>query len=907
MQSVKFFVPVLFIWVMFHEIAHVQQGYESRVFIGSELALPYRILIPLNFDPTQTYPLLLFLHGAGERGSDNQSQLAHFHHLFLDAVNSESHPAIVVFPQCPTDDYWANANIDRYPDRLDIEFQNGGEPTQALQSVLELMDSLSCLPFVDKSRVYVGGLSMGGMGTFEILYRRPDMFAAAFPICGGAHPATVHTYAKEVPLWVFHGDQDHIVLPDFSVQMVEAIKKAGGDPKLTLYEGAKHDSWKNASVEPELLPWIFSQRKPASLKLHSYLTDHAIFQRGRPIPVIGKGYPDTPVTITWKDQRHETKTKENGNFIYHLPAEPAGGPYQIAIENNEVRILLSNIYIGDVWFASGQSNMEWTLQKSQGGTDEIATAHFDQIRFFKSPREMEFYPKNDWETSTGWEIAKGKGLVDYSGVAYYFAKKIHLESNIPIGIVDASWGGTGIETWMSDMALKPFEIYDFQLDQLKERNKPLKELERESDSIFQVWKDVEYKKGIGMDEKWYERQSDLSGWKPIEVPGYWEDQLPEYRNFDGAMWYRKSFDVPIEFLPHDIRIWLSQIDDHNICWINGLYIGETYFSKSWTNYLIPKGLLREKDNEIVLRVFDVEGKGGLTGLDTYFDFYPEGNNKVRSRLNGTWMVRPGVVFERGDGMYLSTARIHPNHYPGLLFNGMVYPYKEFGIKGVIWYQGESNKTNAFAYRKLFPALILDWRRLWKSPEMPFYYVQIANYGEVSNQPEESAAAELRESQYLARSLPHTGMAVTIDIGNASDIHPLNKKDVGERLARHALKNQYGKSNMITDGPVYISHKRKGKKLVVTFENAEGLTTTDGRSPKGFAIASEEGQFFFAFARIKKGKIELWHPEVTHPSHVRYSWGESPIVNLINGEKLPALPFRTDRRRGITEGQFKNYK
>jgi len=908
-MKVRFFnLPIVLVCaIMYGGALWSQSDFEPKLHVHSAYTLPYNILYPPEFKADKKYPLLLFLHGAGERGDDNQSQLAHFHELFMEAVHSRKFPAIVVFPQCPKNDYWANANIERHTDRLDIEYLPGGEPTNAMQSLLSLMDSLSQLKFVDTNRIYAGGLSMGGMGTFELLYRRSDMFAAAFPICGGAHPATASAYAKKVKLWIFHGMDDQMVLAKYSEDMVKALESAGGHPKFTLYDGVKHDSWKNAREEEDLLPWLFSQRRYAPLRLHSYIGSSVIFQRGRPIPIDGTGMPGASVEITWRDSTYHTTIDESGLLSFHLPREEAGGPYTLAVSEADTTIFIENILIGDVWFASGQSNMEWPLEKSDGGLDEMLYADFDQIRFLMVPRELEFQPVEDWQKELKWETATGRHIGKYSGVAYFFAKRIHQESNIPIGIIDASWGGTRIETWMSESAIEPFHIYNFELNILKSRDLPLREWEAKAKSAFEQWKESEYKKGIGLEEKWYERQADLSAWKPIQVPGYWEDQISEYADFDGAMWYRKSFEVPKDFLDHDIRMWLSQIDDHHICWINGQYIGETYFSKSWTNYLIPAGILKEYDNEIVLRVFDIEGKGGLTGLESYFDFYPDKDDSVRAHLNGTWLCRPGVQFISEGQSSLSFIGNNPNYYPTLLYNGMVHPYRKFPIKGVIWYQGEGNRLNAYFYRRLFSAMIADWRMLWENPEMPFYFVQLANYGKRNEKPMESETAELRASQMLTRHVPYTGMAATIDIGDPSDIHPTNKKEVGERLARHALKNEYHQSKIITDGPVYKEHIRKGNKLIISFDNAEGLHLSDGRSPLGFEIATGTGDFLTANAKIVGDQIEISHPSIQYPVHVRYAWADAPEVNLMNREKLPAYPFRTDQRVLITQDRIRNYK
>lgn len=238
-----------------------QIAFEKHVFKNHENELPYRMLQPKNFDSNQKYPLLLFLHGAGERGNDNEKQLIHGGNLFLSAIQSDQYPSFMVFPQCPTEDYWGNADITRSEGKIDIKFKNGGEPTPSLEAVLALLDSMVQLPFIDKDRIYVGGLSMGGMGTFELCYRRPDLFAAAFPICGGGHPESVKLYASKFPIWIFHGEDDNVVSAEFSKTMVDVLKAEGANPRFSLYPGVNHNSWDNAFAEPDFLEWIFSQKK----------------------------------------------------------------------------------------------------------------------------------------------------------------------------------------------------------------------------------------------------------------------------------------------------------------------------------------------------------------------------------------------------------------------------------------------------------------------------------------------------------------------------------------------------------------------------------------------------------------------------------------------------------------------
>ncbi|HEA29372.1 MAG TPA: phospholipase [Leeuwenhoekiella sp.] len=259
-RKTRFFIYLLsFLAFTLSGFGQQKEQFEKEFFIQQGDTLKYRILYPDNFSENETYPLMLFLHGAGERGNDNEKQLVHGSKLFLDSLNRRKFPAVVVFPQCPQDDYWSNADVDRSAGGVKLQFKNGGKPTQALSQVINLLDSLKNRSFIDKNRIYVGGLSMGGMGTFEILYRKPNTFAAAIAICGGASPETASAYAKTTPVWIFHGSLDDVVNPNYSLKMAEALLKAGAHPKMNLYDNANHNSWDYAFAEPELLPWIFSK------------------------------------------------------------------------------------------------------------------------------------------------------------------------------------------------------------------------------------------------------------------------------------------------------------------------------------------------------------------------------------------------------------------------------------------------------------------------------------------------------------------------------------------------------------------------------------------------------------------------------------------------------------------------
>ncbi|MEN1785290.1 MAG: sialate O-acetylesterase [Bacteroidota bacterium] len=633
-------------------------------------------------------------------------------------------------------------------------------------------------------------------------------------------------------------------------------------------------------------------KKPAFLKLHGYVGESAVFQRDKPITIKGFSNANTTISATLGLESIQTEADEKGYFSLKFAPLTSQVDLTLTISTADTLAQFKDIAIGDVWFASGQSNMEWPLSKTDSATVEVRKDPSPNLRFFTTPRNMAFSPIDTLASPQHWIKSNDSTVLDVSGVAYHFAKKIQASTQIPIGVVISSWGGTNAETWLSEKTTAQFPYLQKRLQTIP-KDQSISEIQERRAHALQNFVENTFHKGIGLDEKWYLPQTDLTEWKNIRVPGYWEDQDDTLKDFDGAVWYRRSFDLIAGFAGKDILIWLSRTDDHNQVWINGTFIGETFNKETWTNYLVPAEILKETDNEIVMRIFDTGGKGGTTGLDAYFDFYPEEDTSVRGRINGIWLSRRGVAYQNKNSSDLNLAQIGPNEYPTLLFNAMVHPYQGMSFKGVIWYQGESNKEEAYRYRKVFPSLIKDWRVFFQESALPFYFVQIANFGAIDTQPIPSAGAELREAQAIALELPYTGMASTLDIGDAQDIHPRNKKDVGLRLARHALQNEYGFKNQYPYSPGYLSHVVNNGKMIVTFQNAERLETNDGNPPNAFAIAGADGLFKWAEATIKGNTVILHHPTIKEPVHVRYAWGDAPVINLFNAKGLPVNPFRTD--------------
>lgn len=471
-----------------------------------------------------------------------------------------------------------------------------------------------------------------------------------------------------------------------------------------------------------IISLYFTLNAHAFIVLPDVITDNMVLQQKDETTFWGKAAPGKTITITpsWSNKSYTTSIDANGNWKLKIKTPVAGGPYNISLNDGEL-LVLKNVMVGEVWLCSGQSNMEMPLAgwgKIKDYEKEIANAKYPNIRILKVKKTINSQPQSDFKSNTmGWQECSPSTISDFSATAYFFARRIIQDKNIAIGLIDATWGGTVIESWTSADAISKVDAF--------------------ADTV-------------------------------------------------------KKFQA------------------------------------------IPT----------------------------------------------------------------ATKLTNPNK-PTLLFNGMINPFLPVAIKGVIWYQGESNNSRAYQYRELFPLMIKDWRTKFNRPNLPFLFVQLANFQAVNPQPADATWAELREAQTMALSLPNTGMALAIDIGEAGDIHPKNKQDVGKRLALLALKKVY-KVDVVDEGPMYKSHKVEDGKIIINFKpSSAALKTSDGKAITGFAIAGEDKKFYWANAEIKGNSIVVSSADVKKPMAVRYAWANNPINNLVNETGLPASPFRTDDWPGIT--------
>ena len=619
------------------------------------------------------------------------------------------------------------------------------------------------------------------------------------------------------------------------------------------------------------------------IRLPRLVRDSMILQRDIKINIWGWASKGEKVNIKFNKKNYKTVTDASGKWLIQLPSMKAGGPYTMDITGNN-KIFIKDILIGDVWICSGQSNMvhQMSLHDVTYAKD-IAEANYPQIRHFWIPTLTNLQgPQDDLPTGS-WKSAVGNDVRPFSAVAFFFARQIYEKYHVPIGLINTSVGGTPIEAWTSEEGLKDFSSLINTIQKNKDtayvnniNRRALSNTTRPSPNDL----------GMIGEKKWYEVSYVPKGWRPINIPGYWEDQ--GIKDLNGIVWYRREIDVPGSMIGQPAKVFLGRIVDADVLYINGRQVGNTTYQYPQRRYNVPADVLRSGKNIFVIKVTNTAGKGGfvpdkpyllIAGLDTL-------------NLKGFWQYKVGEVYRPGGG---GIGAIVAQNQPTALYNAMVAPLINYTIKGFVWYQGEANTNRAEEYAKLQPAMIADWRNKWKQTDAPFLYVQLPGFMDYNYLPSESNWAMLRESQLKSLSVSNTAMAVAIDLGEWNDIHPDNKKDVGERLALAAEKIAYGE-NIIYSGPIYQSSKVEGNKIIISFTNTgSGLITNDGEELGEFAIAGIDKKFVWAKAKIEGDKVIVWNDSVSDPMYVRYAWADNPVnPNLYNKEGLPASPFRTDK-------------
>ena len=622
----------------------------------------------------------------------------------------------------------------------------------------------------------------------------------------------------------------------------------------------------------------------AQIRLPRLVRDSMILQRDTKLSIWGWASAGEKVTVRFNQKTYKAKADPSGSWTVILPPQSAGGPYTMEISGKN-KMFLNEILIGDVWFCSGQSNMVHQLNiHDVTYASEIATANYPAIRQFWIPTMTDLQgPRQDLPAGN-WKAAVGEDIRPFSAVAYFFAKKLYEKYHVPIGIINASVGGTPIEAWTSEEGLKDFSS----LSALIQKNKDTSYVNSTNRAAAAANRPpVSIDAGLSGTVKWFDPLYLPQGWKNINIPGYWEDQ--GIKDLNGTVWYRREIDLPASMTGKDAKIFLGRIVDADELYINGLKVANTTYQYPQRRYKLPAGILKAGKNLFVIRVTNTAGKGGFVPDKPYCLL--AGNDTID--LKGSWQYKVGEVFVPRPPA--GPFGIALQNQPAALYNAMVAPATKYAIKGFCWYQGESNAGRPDEYAALQIAQINDWRNKWNKGELPFLYVQLPGFMDYNYLPSESNWAKLREAQLKALGTPNTAMVVAIDLGEWNDIHPDNKKDVGERLALAAMQMSYGDS-IVFSGPLYEAVAVSENEITVQFSHVgSGLITIDGDTPAEFAIAGADKKFVWAKARIEgKNKVVLWNDAVREPKFVRYAWADNPVnPNLYNKEGLPASPFKTD--------------
>lgn len=642
-------------------------------------------------------------------------------------------------------------------------------------------------------------------------------------------------------------------------------------------------------------------QEKSSLKLSTLFSDHMVLQQEENVTIWGQYASNKKVIVkgSWGIEK-TTVADTNGLWKVKLPTPKAGGPYQINVVTPDSTIVINDILIGEVWLASGQSNMQMPLKGwppndlIQNSATEIANSDNPQIRMFTVPMTLSTTPLDS--VGGTWAVSNKTTAGDFSATAYFFAKRLQKELQVPIGIIHSSWGGTVAEAWTSEPSLRKLTDFNDALDLLKNP-----ETFKLVDNWFnqfpsqafpetkEQWEQIEF-----ADLDAAKLEFDDTTWFPTKLPG--RIDLLKNGEFDGAVWIRKEFEISDTSTDYLLKI--GAIDDMDATYVNGEKIGGLAGGGVWNierEMVVPKNILKKGKNIIAIRIIDTGGKGSVDG-----PIELDNDQGLIISLAGEWKslmiaeIYLGKFYGYGIKNDLSNRpdikQLNPN-IPSVLYNAMINPLIPYNIKGAIWYQGESNVGRDMQYRRLFPTMINDWREKWNR-EFPFYFVQIAPYS-YNPDPSMHVSQKLREAQRISLNTSKTGMVVTLDIGNPKNIHPANKQDVGFRLAGLALSNDYG-FNVVASGPSFKTLSQSGNKLILEFDHIGSGLKASENGLSGFEIAGVDKKYIEAKAIIRENTIELIATGILEPKYARYAWKDDSMASLFNQEGLPASSFSSEK-------------
>lgn len=616
--------------------------------------------------------------------------------------------------------------------------------------------------------------------------------------------------------------------------------------------------------------------------LPKLVSNGMVLQQQTKVTIWGWASANEQINLSFLNKTYSCIANKQGNWSLMLDSLSAGGPYKMTIEGSN-KIELSDIYVGEVWVCSGQSNMELTISRVNWVFPEVLNENNEQIRQFYVPRTYSFHgPLSDFESGS-WSPATPENINNFSAVAYFFANKLFHNEHVPIGIINCALGGSPIQAWVSLENLKAFPDYYNEAIQF-ENDDYINQLTKDDNDRSVAWYKnlVDTDQGYHNGQNWLSNSFDFSSWDTLSVPGTWQNTTLDKIN--GSVWLKYEFDLTEKMASQGNLLILGRVIDADSAFINGKFVGNITYQYPPRRYNIPNGILQPGKNILTVKVIVNSGTGGfvpdkLYAITSFTDTF---------KLDGIWQYKIGTATKALQSQTFIRWKASG------LYNAMLAPLTSFAVKGILWYQGEANTEHPNEYGSLLSTLIKNWRKDWQQPEMPFIYAQLPNFMEPQSEPTESKWASLRFNQLLGLENPYTAMTVNIDLGEWNDIHPVGKKEVANRMALAAEAIAYGK-NLVYSGPIYKSSRIEGHKMIIEFSQCgSGLVCKNGNELKEFAVCGEDKHFVWAKAIIKDNHVVVWSDEVKNPIAVRYSWSNNPNqANLFNKEGLPASPFKTD--------------
>ena len=625
-----------------------------------------------------------------------------------------------------------------------------------------------------------------------------------------------------------------------------------------------------------LMPMIAGAAPGGRPFLHGLFSDSVMLQRDVPCPIWGWTDPGAQVTVSANGQTVVAKADAQGKWLVRVGPFPAGGPTTVTIAGPQT-VTLKDVLFGDVWLCSGQSNMELGLKNVDQWWKEYGTP-YPAMRLYTVPYDTQCAPPAT--VNGAWRGCTPDALISdtpisggFSAIAFFFGRKVHQETKVPIGLIESCWGATDIAAWSTPASLSRLPDYA-----------PLDPLAAYERSVTESWQQLD--PAFAGTKSWSSPAFDASSWKTMSLPKNWQKE--DLTGFSGVVWLRKEVELPAAWAGQDLRISLGAIDAQDTLWVNGVFVGACDDPNVPRVYRVPGACVQAGTNTLVLRVL---GSRGVTARAELLNLLPvDGDPATALAITGRWSYCASTPMAEVHGRQADRRGI-----PAGCFQGMIAPLTPFAIKGVIWYQGEGDVGRVGTYETKLTRMIQDWRALFGVGEFPFYIVQLAAYGDMPGVPGDSSWAAIREAQArVSVTVPNTGLAVAIDRGEIHNIHPPNKRDVGERLALTALAKTYGKP-VECEGPTYRAMKIEGHTIRILFDHARGLASV-GSGPSGFAIAGVNGEFAWAQACLDGDAVVVSSPSVPQPTKVRYGWANHPLCNLYNAAGLPAVPFRADSQQ-----------